>query len=122
MDAVSAFGAAVKAKLSSAAIAGAPEDQLRGPLEALIHAMAKSTLALPGDLALVGETALRHLQLRPDYAVSLDNALVGFIELKAPGKGFDPRKFSDPHDKAQWLKFKALPNVLYTDGNGFSLW
>ena len=46
----------------------------------------------------------------------------GFIEVKAPGKGADPRKFSDPHDKAQWEKLKSLPNLLYTDGNAFSLW
>jgi hypothetical protein len=62
------------------------------------------------------------LQTRPDYAVSVSNALVGFIEVKAPGKGCDPRKFSDPHDKAQWAKLKSLPNLVYTDGNGFSVW
>ena len=44
------------------------------------------------------------------------------MELKAPGKGGDPRKFKDPHDKAQWEKLRSLPNVLYTDGNAFSLW
>lgn len=39
-DAVSAFGASLKAKLSSIAISGAPEDQLRGPLETLNLALA----------------------------------------------------------------------------------
>ena len=62
------------------------------------------------------------MQTRPDYAVSVNNALVGFIEVKAPGKGCDPRKFADPHDKEQWGKLKSLPNLVYTDGNGFSLW
>ena len=62
------------------------------------------------------------MQTRPDFAVSVNNALVGFIEVKAPGKGCDPRKFSDPHDKAQWAKLKSLPNLVYTDGGGFSLW
>jgi hypothetical protein len=52
----------------------------------------------------------------------LNNALVGFIEVKAPGKGADPRKFSDEHDKEQWDKLKSLPNLIYTDGNSFSLW
>jgi hypothetical protein len=42
--------------------------------------------------------------------------------VKAPGKGADPRKFKDPHDKGQWAKLKALPNLLYTDGNALSLW
>lgn len=39
-DAVSAYGAGVKAKLANAAISGAPEDQLRGPLEALVKDLA----------------------------------------------------------------------------------
>ncbi len=119
---VAEFGAAVKAKLSNAAIQGAPEDQLRGPLETLLRELAETLGLVAGELQLVGETSLRHLQVRPDFAVSVNNALVGFIEVKAPGKGFDPRRFSDPHDKAQWAKFKSLPNLLYTDGNGFSLW
>ena len=88
----------------------------------LFHALAALDDLAPGGLSLVGETTLSHLQTRPDYAVSVDNALVGFIEVKAPGKGCDPRKFSDPHDKAQWGKLKSLPNLVYTDGNGFSLW
>ena len=44
------------------------------------------------------------------------------VELKAPGKGGDPRKFRGQHDRAQWGKLRSLPNVLYTDGNAFSLW
>jgi hypothetical protein len=39
-SAVSSFGASAKAKLSNVAITGAPEDQLRGPLEALLHDLA----------------------------------------------------------------------------------
>ena len=111
-----------RAKLDNPAISGAPEDQLRAPLEGLFHELAALDDLAPGGLSLVGETTLSHLQTRPDYAVSVNNALVGFIEVKAPGKGCDPRKFSDPHDKAQWGKLKSLPNLVYTDGNGFSLW
>ncbi len=74
---------------------------------------------------LVGETPHAETGTRPDYSVTAGSkakALIGYVELKAPGKGFDPRKFTDPHDKAQWAKLRALPNLLYTDGNGFSLW
>ena len=70
----------------------------------------------------VGETTLTELKTRPDFAVTVGKALVGFIEVKAPGKGADPRKFNDPHDKEQWDKLKSLPNLVYTDGNSFSLW
>ncbi|TAM96706.1 MAG: DNA methyltransferase, partial [Rhodanobacteraceae bacterium] len=70
----------------------------------------------------VGETALADLKIRPDYSVTVRDALVGFVELKAPGKGADPRRFRDPHDKSQWERLQHLPNLLYTDGNDFSLW
>jgi len=62
------------------------------------------------------------MKTRPDFAVTVTNALVGFIEVKAPGKGADPRQFNDLHDKEQWIKLKSLPNLIYTDGNSFSLW
>jgi hypothetical protein len=119
-DAISAFGVSTKAKLSNPAIGGAPEDQLRAPLEALLKALALGNVAHP--VHLVGETTLSHLRIRPDYAVSVGKVLAGFIEVKAPGKGADPRRFSDEHDKTQWSKLKALPNLLYTDGNCFGLW
>jgi Type ISP C-terminal specificity domain len=99
-QAVSAFGASVKAKLANAAVDGQPEDQLRAPLEALLKAM-EELCGLPKDaLQLVGETSLAHIHIRPDYAVTVNSALVGFVEVKAPGKGSDPRKFADTHDKA----------------------
>jgi hypothetical protein len=119
---VSAFGAEAKTKLDNPAISGAPEDQLRGPLDRLFQGLAALDNLAPGGLSLVGETTLSHLQTRPDYAVIVNDALVGFIEVKAPGKGCDPRKFAGPHDKGQWSKLKSLPNLVYTDGNGFSLW
>ena len=121
-EVVAAFGAEARAKLDNPSVSGNPEDQLRAPLEGLFHGLAALDDLTPGGLSLVGETTLSHLQTRPDYAVSVSNALVGFIEVKAPGKGCDPRKFSDPHDKTQWSKLKSLPNLVYTDGNGFSLW
>jgi hypothetical protein len=120
--AVSAYGASVKAKLANAAISGAPEDQLRGPLETLIRDLATIEGMAPNAVELVGETTLSELKTRPDFAVTVGKALVGFIEVKAPGKGADPRQFSDPHDKEQWDKLKSLPNLIYTDGNSFSLW
>jgi hypothetical protein len=122
-SAISAYGAQAKAKLSSAAIAGAPEDQLRNPLETLLHDLAEIGGLPPKAIHLVGETTLKHLKTRPDFAVSRNNALIGFIEVKAPGKGADPRKFEKgSHDAAQWDKLKSLPNLLYCDGNSFSLW
>ena len=69
----------------------------------------------------VGEASLANLKSRPDYAVTVRGALVGFVEVKAPGKGADPRRFAGRHDAAQWAKLAALPNLVYTDGDAFSL-
>jgi hypothetical protein len=121
-SAVFRFGASVKSKLSNPAITGAPEDQLRNPLETLIRDLAEVAGLPAGAVHLVGETTQTNLKTRPDFAATVSKALVGFIEVKAPGKGADPRKFSDPHDKEQWDKLKSLPNLIYTDGNAFSLW
>ena len=121
-DAISRFGATLKPKLSGNVLAGAPEDQLRAPLEHLIGDLAHILLFKSGEVVAIGETTLSSLKTRPDYAVKSKNALVGFIEVKAPGKGADPRRFKDDHDKTQWDKLKSLPNLIYTDGNAFSLW
>ncbi len=55
-------------------------------------------------------------------AAAEERFAAGFIEVKAPGKGADPRKLKDIHDREQWGKLKSLPNLIYTDGNAFSLW
>ena len=119
-SAIAMFGAKAKEKLSNPAATGQPEDQLRAPFEHLLADLAE--LANLSAVSAVGESSLSDLKTRPDYAITVHNALVGFVELKAPGKGADPRKFKDPHDKAQWEKLRSLPNLIYTDGNAFSLW
>ena len=120
--AVAAFGAKAKDKLANPAASGNPEDQLRAPFEQLLADCAELAGVPRRDLAAVGESAVADLQTRPDYAITVRRALVGFVELKAPGKGADPRRFRDPHDRAQWEKLQSLPNLIYTDGNEFSLW
>ncbi len=120
-SATSLFGEMAKGKLANVGASGQPEDQLRSPFEGLLKNMA--TLAnLPSGVEAVGESSIASLKTRPDYAVTVHNALIGFVELKAPGKGADPRKFKDAHDRDQWERLRSLPNLLYTDGNSFSLW
>jgi len=121
-SAIATFGARAKEKLSNPAAAGQPEDQLRAPFERLLADVAEMFRLPKSAVAAVGESSIGNLKTRPDYAITVRNALVGFVELKAPGKGADPRKFKDPHDKSQWEKLRSLPNLIYTDGNAFSLW
>jgi hypothetical protein len=121
-SAIGAFGAHAKEKLANPAATGQPEDQLRAPFEQLLAELADLCNISKAVVAAVGESSVSDLKTRPDYAITVHNALIGFVELKAPGKGADPRKFKDPHDKAQWEKLHSLPNLIYTDGNAFSLW
>ena len=121
-SAVAVFGSSVKAKLTNPAAMGEAEDQLRAPFEQLLADLAELCSLPRLAVAAVGESSISDLKTRPDYAVTVNNVLVGFIELKAPDKGADPRKYKDPHDKVQWEKLHSLPNLIYTDGNAFSLW
>ena len=90
-SAISAFGAAAKQKLASIAVTGEPEDQLRAPFEQLLADMAELAGIPRKHVSAIGESALSVLKTQPDYAVTVHTALVGFVELKAPGKGGDPR-------------------------------
>ncbi|MBX3727270.1 MAG: N-6 DNA methylase [Xanthomonadales bacterium] len=119
---VSRFGESAKKKLSNAAATGAPEDQLRAPFEQLLADLTELAGHKPEQVVAVGETSIADLKIRPDYSVTFSGALLGFVELKAPGKGADPPRFKDKHDKSQWERLRHLPNLIYTDGNQFSLW
>ncbi len=116
------YGSAVKKKLSAINVTGQPEQQIRGPLEVLFSALCELAGRDAKKLVLIGETDVSALAVRPDYAIEYDGALVGFIELKAPGKGADPRAFPLGHDREQWKKLQPIPNLMYTDGQSFSLW
>lgn len=121
-DVVSVYGRSAREKLNTPAAKGSPEDQLRSPFEGLLRGMASICGILPQDVVAVGESSLSDLRTRPDYAVVVNGALAGHVELKAPGKGADPRRFREKHDREQWERLRSLPNLLYTDGNEFSLW
>jgi len=120
--AVAEFGALAKAKLDNPSATGEPEDQLRAPFEQLLSRLAVLSGFKAANVVAVGETSLSEIRSRPDYAVTVHGALAGFVELKAPGKGADPRRFKGAHDKAQWAKLSSLPNLIFCDGNSFGLW
>ena len=98
--------------------AGAPEDRLRGPFEAL---MAEAASALGMDVVCGGEAPLPGRLGRPDFAVLRSGLLAGYVELKAPGKGADSRRFRG-RDRAQFKRFSAVPNMLYGDGCEWALY
>ena len=111
------FASTVKAKMAQVNI-GSPEDQLRAPFEAFIAAAGK---AFGTTVVCTGETPLPDRLGRPDYAVHLDQLLAGYVELKAPGVGATNTRFTG-HNRAQFERFAAIPNILYTDGNEWALY
>jgi len=116
-SAVRRFAHSVWAKMNQVT-AGEPEDQLRGPFEAFMQDAAG---VLRWTVVCTGETKLPGRLGKPDYAVHLNQLLTGFVELKAPGVGANPNRFTG-HNREQWKRFQALPNLLYCDGNEWGLY
>lgn len=117
MDPVALFGKTVAERFTTGS--GQPEELLRGPLEKLLGDLADAGSIAP--LVLAGEHQLAEDRVRPDYAVHVGGALVGFVEVKAPGKGANTTRYK-AHDREQWKRLACLPNVLYTDGQEFALY
>lgn len=98
-------------------LGGQPEDQLKGPVAEFIQTAADKI-----GLTAQTQTETHTDEGRPDIGVGVNKLLCGHIELKAPGVGANPTRFKDKHSKEQWEKFKALPNLIYTDGTEWALY
>ncbi len=97
-----------------------PEDQLKAPVGNLLRSIGQMTGIEVGWRT---EVRADDLHGRPDLGISIDQLLVGHIELKAPGVGARPEDFSArSRNGAQWKRFQALPNLIYTDGSEWSLY
>ena len=114
---LAAFAADLTAKFAIA-LHFNPEDQLKAPMLTLLTGVAE---ALGLTIDVLTEVQDRERSGRPDIGVVAQALLAGYVELKAPGKGADPGKFKT-QDKAQWEKFRDLPNLIYTDGNQWALY
>jgi len=101
-----------------AVVRGEPEAALTAPTVELFRAAGEAT----------GAPAVAHREAqvegrigRPDFAVSRNQILIGYAELKAPGKGANPSRYKG-HDRRQWKRFQLLPNLIYTDGTDWALY
>ncbi len=111
------FAAAVTRKTVQI-VSGEPEEQLRAPFETLIG---DCGALIDKSVVCTGEVALPDSLGSPDYAIHVDGLLAGYVELKAPGKGANSAAFHG-HDRQQFGRFAAVPNILYTDGNEWALY
>ena len=94
-----------------------PEDQLKWPVGELLRA----TGGLKG-LTVDWRTEVHPEDVdgRPDIGVTTNGLLTGLVELKRPGLGARPDAFTGAN-RRQWERFKALPNLIYTDSSEWSL-
>ena len=99
-------------------VAAQAEDQLKSHVGQLLRSVGK----LNGlEVNWRTEVQADDVDGRPDIGVTADNLLTGHVELKSPGTGARPGHFKG-HNKDQWQRFKALPNLIYTDGSEWSLY
>lgn len=113
---VSAFGADCKNKLQGDV--GQAEASIRKPLDVLITS---SGAKLGLTVVAFDEAADTERSVRPDYAVQVNGAVTGYVEVKAPGENLDPAEFKG-HNLTQWNRLKDLPNLVYTNGIEWRLW
>lgn len=109
-SAVAAFGTKAKAKLANPSASGEPEDQFRVPFEPFLADLAELSGFPRTAVTAVGESSVSDLKTRPYYAVTVHKALVGFIELRAPGKGADSRKL-----KTRMTKLRGRSSARFPD-------
>lgn len=114
-QAVTDFGRSAREQLATGS--GEPEEALRAPLVSLVREIG-SRHGL--QVVSVGEAMLSDLQVRPDYAVQVDGAICGYIEIKKPGMGADAPALTGKHNRRQWDRLSNLPNLIYTDGTSWA--
>jgi len=117
LAALKKFADDVTAKTTTLTV-GEPEDQLRGPFENFMQEVGQ---ALVLKVVCTGETRLAGRLGTPDFAVHASTLLAGHVELKAPGSGANPNRFTG-RNAQQWRRFQAIPNLIYCDGNEWGLY
>jgi Type ISP C-terminal specificity domain/N-6 DNA Methylase len=114
VDALAEFGIACKEKLAGP---GDREAAIRTPLEELLGRFGEK---LGLKAVFHDEVRDEERRVRPDYGVSIDGAISGYVEVKAPGRAIDPTGFKG-HDLEQWKRQRDLPNLFYTNGTEWRL-
>ena len=95
----------------------------RRPVESACRRICFSATGQLFGLNVVWRTEVRvdDIDGRPDIGITTDGLLAGHVELKRPGLGARAERFTGAN-RNQWEKFKALPNLIYTDGSEWSLY
>ena len=108
---VSEFGASAKGKLANPAVTGAPEDQLRAPLETLVRDIA--VLAGIRERRASSSARRRWRISRPGPTTPSPSATRSSASSRSRRPARAPIRAGSriAHDKEQWDKLKSLPNL-----------
>ena len=99
-------------------VGGQPEEPLKASVGELLRELGR----LSGrDVNYRAEVRVEEIG-RPDLGVTVGGLLAGYVELKAPGLGARPERFPPGSNAEQWKRFRALPNLIYSDGQEWSLY
>lgn len=115
---ISKFGATCKQTL----LHGQKEAGIRHAVETLL-ADAAGVLGL--QAVLHAEVAVTAHRIRPDVAVrigKLPRNIVGYVELKSPDKRSIHPSGLNKRDRRQWEGMSKLPNLVYTNGQTWSMY
>jgi hypothetical protein len=100
---VSKFGTSAKGKLANAAVAGAPEDQLRAPLETLVLQLAELAGHRRNAVKLVGETTLALVSKGDADVQTLARRDICYLVGQWPGSTWERRNLlSVPRGSLKW--------------------
>ena len=81
---------------------------MRDPFASLLK---DAGAAIGLDVLTIDETPLDALGIRPDFMVNVAGGKVGFVELKARGRGVPTTWTPTTREREQWDKLRLLPNV-----------
>lgn len=116
---VAEFASKAQASFANSAFSDSwPEEQLKVPVADLLKSAGRN---FGQNVTVTAESRVATLGVRPDLGVLVDHLIVGHVELKAPERPIDPKRFTG-HDKGQWLKLRDHPNLIYTNGDQWRLY
>ena len=118
-EAVRTFAEAVAASFRSP-VETKPEDRLNdGPVRALLVACGE---IWSRDVGSHQQTKAEGIGW-PDLGVTVQSLLCGYVELKAPDVNARPESYpAQSQNGKQWRRYKALPNLIYTNGSEWCLY
>ena len=112
VEVIARFAAGVREAFNDP-IWDAHEEQLKNPVGDLLSEVGE---LFGWEVASQAHARAPGVRGTPDIGVATGGLPTGWVELKRPDKSIDPRGFTQ-NNKKQWERFRAIPNLVYTNGS-----